>query len=621
MNVFDLLATLTLDKSKYEEGLNDAEKSASSFSSKLTSGLKTAAGVTAGAVSAIGAAAGTAAKSFINSAGSVAEYGDNIDKMSQKMNISAEAYQEWEAVMQHSGTSMESLKAGMKTLAAAVESGNDAFDRLGITQEEIASMSQEELFDATITALQGVENESERTYLAGQLLGRGAIELGPLLNTTAEETQAMKDRVHELGGVMSDEAVKAAAAYQDSLQDMTTAFGGLKNNLMSKFLPSMVTVMDGLSNIFSGNSEEGLGQIEEGINNFASKLSEVIPKVVEVGTSIVKSLAQAIITNLPVLFEAGVDALTQLLSGMAENSGSISQSVESIITTIFSSITDNLPTILDAGIDIILAVVDGITKALPKLIPAVVEVILTIVDKLTEPSTLMELIDAAFQIIRAVARGLIDAIPVLVEKAPTIIMNLVEALLRLLPQLLASGVQLVTELASGILRGGVKTVQAVVEVFASIKDGFLSRVNDAMKWGQDLINNFVDGIKSKFNSVRNAMGSLGNLVKSFIHFSEPDVGPLSDFSTYAPDMMRTFAKGIRDNEKIVTDQISRSFDFEPYINSGYNTMQGVGVAPMENRTISPTINVYSNGDDLNELAHRIYDIIMSDEERDRVVYA
>ena len=620
MNLFELVATLTLDKSKYEEGLNDAEKSASSFGGKLTSGLKTAAGVTTGAVLAIGAAAGTAAKSFINSAGSVAEYGDSIDKMSQKMGISAEAYQEWEAVMQHSGTSMESLKAGMKTLAAAVESGSDAFDRLGISQEQIASMSQEELFDATIAALQGVENETERTYLAGQLLGRGATELGPLLNTTAEETQAMKDRVHELGGVMSNEAVKAAAAYQDSLQDMTTAFGGLKNNLMSKFLPSMVTVMDGLGNIFSGNSNEGLGQVEEGINQFSEQLSQVIPKVIEVGSKIAKSLAQAIVTNLPVIFEAGVNALTELLSGIAQSSGDIAESAKTIIMTFVNSVVDNLSTIFDAAVEIIFAIVDGIIDSLPELIPAVVEVILIIVDKLTEPSTLMKLIDAAFQIIGAVAQGLIDAIPVLVEKAPTIIMNLVEALLRLLPQLLASGVQLVTELASGILRGRVKTVQAVVEVFASIKDGFLSRINDAMKWGQDLIDNFVNGIKSKFNGVRDAMSSFGSMVKSYIHFSEPDIGPLSDFSTYAPDMMKTFADGIKANEGMLRRQIASSFDFGDMINTP-NMEYGL---PDGRRTSmgGVVINVYgAEGQDVRELAEEVGRILTDQELRRRASYA
>ena len=616
VNLLKLVAKLTVDSSEYDFELKKSADKAHDWGSKLSTGLK----VAAGAVAVIGAAAGTAAKSFINSAGSVAEYGDSIDKMSQKMGISAEAYQEWEAVMQHSGTSMESLKMGMKTLASAVESGNDAFDRLGITQEEIASMSQEELFDATIAALQGVENETERTYLAGQLLGRGATELGPLLNTTAEETQAMKDRVHELGGVMSNEAVKAAAAYQDSLQDMTTAFSGLKNNLMSKFLPSMVTVMDGLGNIFSGNSNEGLGQVEEGINQFSEQLSQVIPKVIEVGSKIVKSLAQAIVTNLPVIFEAGVNALTELLSGIAQFPGDIAESAKTIIMTFVNSVVDNLSTIFDAAVEIIFAIVDGIIDSLPELIPAVVEVILIIVDKLTEPSTLMKLIDAAFQIIGAIAQGLINAIPVLVEKAPTIIMNLVEALLRLLPQLLAIGVQLVTELASGILRGGVKTVQAVVEVFASIKDGFLSRINDAMKWGQDLIDNFVNGIKSKFNSVRDAMSSFGSMVKSYIHFSEPDIGPLSDFSTYAPDMMKTFADGIKANEGMLRRQIASSFDFGDMINTP-NMEYGL---PDGRRTSmgGVVINVYgAEGQSAREIAEEVSRILTDQELRREAVYA
>ena len=184
----------------------------------------------AGAV-AVGAAATTALTTgFVNATNSVASYGDNIDKMSQKMGMSAEAYQEWDAVMQHSGTSMETMKSSMKTLANAAETGNKAFKELGITEEDLANMSQQDLFEATIAGLQNVEDDTQRTYLAGKLLGKGATELGALLNTSAEDTQAMRDRVRELGGVMSDEAVKAAAAYQDQMQDMQTAFSGLSPN-------------------------------------------------------------------------------------------------------------------------------------------------------------------------------------------------------------------------------------------------------------------------------------------------------------------------------------------------------------------------------------------------------
>ena len=46
---------------------------------------------------------------------------------------------------------------------------------------------------------------------------------------------------------------------------------------------------------------------------------------------------------------------------------------------------------------------------------------------------------------------------------------------------------------------------------------------------------------------------------------EPDEGPLSDFHTYAPDMMALFARGIRDNAHLVTEQVGASFDLAPQI--------------------------------------------------------
>ena len=66
----------------------------------------------------------------------------------------------------------------------------------------------------------------------------------------------------------------------------------------------------------------------------------------------------------------------------------------------------------------------------------------------------------------------------------------------------------------------------------------------AKTWGQDMIQNFIDGIKSKFGLVDSVMGFLGEKVASYIHFSEPDVGPLSDFNTWMPDMMKQMAEQI-----------------------------------------------------------------------------
>lgn len=558
--VFELMAKLGLDDSTFQGSLGKDGEQLESFGSKAGKTAKAIGKGVAVAATAVATATVAMGTAIVKSAGETAAYGDNIDKMSQKLGMSAEAYQEWDAVLQHSGTSIESMQAGMKTLATAAETGNAAFEKLGMTQEEIANMSQQELFEATITALQNVSSETERTYLAGQLLGRGATELGPLLNTSAEETQKMRDRVHELGGVMSDEAVKAAAHYQDSLQDMQTALSGLQRSLTGEFLPGITQVMDGLTEVFSGNSEGGLGMISEGIDNLLSTITEEMPRFIDLGLGIVESLLTAIIENLPKFADAAVK----------------------IILSLTQNIIGNLPKMVDAAVEIIFALADGLIEALPELIPAIVEVILTIVDKLTDPDMLMKLIDAAFQIIAAIAEGLIKALPKLIEKAPEIMMNLIQAILEFLPQLLESGVKMVAHIALGIVQAIPEAIKAIFSLLTKVKDAFFEKIEEAKEWGRDLIANFADGIKSALGGLWNVVKGVASGIKSFLGFSEPERGPLSNFHTYAPDMMKLFAQGIKDNEHLITGQIESSFNLQKLMPSANFEATGTGSSTTNN---------------------------------------
>ncbi|MCR4850688.1 MAG: hypothetical protein K5870_05445, partial [Lachnospiraceae bacterium] len=83
-----------------------------------------------------------------------------------------------------------------------------------------------------------------------------------------------------------------------------------------------------------------------------------------------------------------------------------------------------------------------------------------------------------------------------------------------------------------------------------MKDKFLT-------WGRDMIQNLINGIKEKISAVGDAISGVADKIREYIHFSEPDMGPLSDFHTYAPDMMKMFAKGILDNTDIVTDAVDK----------------------------------------------------------------
>ena len=478
-------------KGKLEEIMGDeADRSGKSAGSKFGSAFGGI--LKAGGLAVAGFATATAAMTgaLIKGSGELAEYGDHIDKMSQKMGLSAASFQEWSAIMQHSGTSIESMQAGMKTLANAVESGNGAFERIGLTMEEVSGMNNEELFAATIAGLQNVENETERTYLAGQLLGRGATELGALLNTSAEETEAMRQRVHELGGVMSDEAVKASAAYQDSLQDMRTALDGAKRGIMADFLPSITLAMDGLTELFSGG--DGIGKLNDGIQAFIGKITENVPKIMEVGSRLVLSLGDAVVSNLPALRSASFGA----------------------IMTIANGLIDNLPAILDAGLQVLNSLAMGIADNLPTLIPTIVDVVLQIVDNLIDNVDM--LIDASIAIIVGLAEGLIKAVPRLIEKAPEIVGKLVDAIVRNAPKLLQSAWELIQSLVRGIVQNLPQIWEKGKEIVSKVISGVGQAISGLWDVGMDIVRGIWQGISNGLGWIKDKIsGWVGN-VMSFI---------------------------------------------------------------------------------------------------------
>lgn len=475
MDVFDLVAKIRLDSSEYESGLNDAENKGNSFASRLGGGLSTAAKVGVGAIAAVGTATAAVTGAMVKGASNVAEYGDNIDKMSQKMGMSAEAYQEWDAIMQHSGTTIDAMKAPMKTLANAAQSGSDAFQKLGISEEEVKNLSQEDLFGRVISGLQGMEEGTERTALASDLLGRGATELGALLNTSAEDTEAMRQAVHDLGGVMSDDAVKASARFQDQLQDMQTALGGAKRNLMSDFLPSITTVMEGLTDLFSGG--DGLGKISEGVEQFVDKLAEATPKVVEVGGTIVSALLDAIIENLPTLIQSGVDVIVTLVQG----------------------IIDALPVLMEA---------------LPTIIETIVTTLANNADKLVESALLL---------IAALAKGLIQSIPVLVKAIPRLIAALVNGLKNGAKDLISAGGNLVKGIWDGFV-GKLDWIKGKIKGWVGNVTGFLKslfKIGSPSKLFADEIGQYLPegiavGIEAKADTVYDQMDKIRkNVAKPF----------------------------------------------------------------------------------------------------------
>lgn len=473
------------------------ENAGRSMGEKLAGALK---------VALVAAGLGAIIKQAIGSVNDLADYGDSIDKNSQKMGMSATAYQEWEAVMQHSGTTMESMKSSMKTLANAAETNSAAFEELGITQEELASLNQEQLFERTIEALQNVEDDTQRTYLAGKTLGRGATELGALLNTSAEDTQKMRDRVHELGGVMSDDAVKGAAAYKDSMQDMKTAIGGFGRGIVQEFLPSFKQVMDGITEIFSGDSSSGTGMVIDGILSIGKTIGKSIPKIISAGGQIVKGIAKGIAERLPDLLVSGGESVLMFIQGLGEKVPEVLQSAADTVSTFLSGLSERMPELINSGgeavsnflagiIEHFPEIIAGIGEKTPEVIAAIASIVAAVLNFLAENFPLF--VEKGIEIIQNLAQGVINNWPAISQAIGDTMLKILMAILENLPKMLAAGVKLIFSLASGILqmRGAAANAAGGVAQWAlnKIKE-FIGKMISA---GREWISGVISGIGQK----------------------------------------------------------------------------------------------------------------------------
>lgn len=472
-------------KGKLEEMLGgEAESAGKSAGGKFAGTLGKVLKAGSAVATAVTGATAAMTGALVSGANDVAAYGDQVDKMSQKLGLSATAYQQWDYVLGQAGADINSMSTGMKTLTNKLddakngsESAQAMFAQLGLSMDDLSNMSREDVFESVIYGFQGMADSTERAALANDLFGKSGQELTPLFNSSVEDTKALIAASSELGFVMSDEAVKASADYNDAMDTMKRTIGGVKNSMIGEFLPSITTVMDGITELFSGG--DGVGKISEGIQSFISTISASAPKFLESGSRIILAIGDAIISNLP-----------QLISAAGQT-----------IMTLANGIIQQLPMIIETGLQILVSLANGIAENLPTMIPTIVSVVLQIVDTLTDPGTLSALIDASIAIIIGLADGLIEALPQLLEKAPEIVMNLMSAIIENAPKLLEASFNLIVKLGEGIVKNFPQVLAKGKEIVMKVGEGILALRNAMREKAIELMTRLITGIVENFPKI------------------------------------------------------------------------------------------------------------------------
>lgn len=469
---------------------DDADKSGGKFE-KLGSVLKGVGAALGTAMAAIGTGAVAAGKKLYSMANDVAATGDEVDKMSQRLGLSREAYQEWGYVLSQSGVDINSVQVGMKTLTNTIDDARNGtetavtkFERLGISMADLENKSREDIFAMAVAGLQNMTDETEKAALANDMFGRSGQEMIPLLNQSAESTQELIDKAREMGLVLSDDAVTAAVNYTDSMDTLKRTFSGVKNQISAELLPGFTSILDGLSGLLVGQDEASV-KIQDGAREIVDVIGGIMPQITEILLTLVMAIAEiapeiivALITgiteNIEPLVETASSIIMTLLNAIIAALPQLTEGALQLVMTLVNGILANLPAIAETAIQMIATLATGIADSLPTLVPTIVQTVVSIVETLI--ANLPLILDAALQLIMGLAQGLLDAIPVLIEALPEIITSIITFLLDSIPQIIDAGIQLLTSLVDALP----EIIAAIVEAIPEIIDGIINAVLNAI---------------------------------------------------------------------------------------------------------------------------------------------
>jgi len=212
---------------------------------------------------------------------------DRVDKMSQKIGMSRQGFQEWDYILAQSGANIDGLQMSMKTLStqadAVTKGGSEAtamFEKLGVEVLDVNGKmkDQEALFSEVFFALSDLESETERTAMASRLLGRSATELAPAMNEGSDAIEKLRDDAHSLGLVYEDELIDSGVRLGDNIDALTKAFEAFKTKAIAPVVGVLVTLTDKMLGQYSasGSLEGALDKVKSATERFKTAQENAI---------------------------------------------------------------------------------------------------------------------------------------------------------------------------------------------------------------------------------------------------------------------------------------------------------------------------------------------------------
>lgn len=521
MELFKLVGSIMVDSKEAQESISKTGEKSEGLLTKLGKGITTAAKW--GAALAAGAAA--AGAGIYKLATGTAQAADAIDKGSQAIGFSKEAYQQWDYVLSQSGSSIDSVGTWMQKLTNNIDdlgkgssSAKEKFDRLGLSYDTLSSMSPEQQFETVIKTLQGVSDESERAALRNDLFGNSSKELAALLNTEADTVDGLKQKAKDLGMVMSDDAVGAGVKFTDALDTMKRSASGMMNSLGAEVLPMLTNVFTWVSDhmpVIRETVSGAIGTVTTVAGKAASFVQENIGKV--------QTVASTVWGAISTIFEAvktAIGSVTASMDGAGMDWGNVWSGIQTAIQTA-ADVIAGIITILGEAIGWLVAEAqtDGtLINTVWNEIQSVIGNVLSVIQDLFSVFSAVFQGDwsAAWEGVRSIAATLWDMILSIVSNALETISSVVSTVMNAVGSFISS-------IWSGIqstFSGALNTIQTTVSnVFETVKNAIITPLDTAKNTVSGIFDSIQTAISDKLNAAKDTVSGIIESIKGFFDFS------------------------------------------------------------------------------------------------------
>lgn len=312
--------------------------------------------------------------------------------------------------------------------------------------------------------------------------------------------------------------------------------------------------------------KEFFAQVWEAIKTIFSTVFEVIKTLVTTYFNLYKTIIQTVFNTVKTV----ITTIWESIKG-------VFTTVFNVIKTLVTTYFNIYKTIIQTVLTIIQMVITTVWNTIKTVITTVLNAIKTIF------STIWNAIKTIISAVVGAIKGLITGNFTAVKNSITTIMNTIKSTISTIWNTIKSTISTVlgaikgavTSVFSGIVNAVksamVNVLNAVKSGFANVKNHITGLASQAFTWGRDLVMGIVNGIRSCIGAVADAASSVASKIRSFLHFSVPDEGPLTDYESWMPDFMDGLAKEIEKSrgmiQKAVKD-VSADMIISPDVKTG-----------------------------------------------------